>query len=340
MEDLKQNTNDIRGKIISIVLLVLILITIRYMLDLALLTFILSFLFYHIVTRIQKQSEKKMPFHIPDAVVLSIVYALFIGFLVILSNEALPKLADQVMWVANEFIRFDYSKVEAVMSPSITKAFAHIDFNYYISQAGVMMTTTATKAGSLAINFFIAMILSFVILLEKNTIKKLGANMATSRISFIYGYFLTFGGSFCKTFGKVMSVQVLIAFINCIISMICLKIIGFESILGIGFMVFFLGLIPVAGVIISLVPLCIIAFSIGGVIKVVQVIVMILVIHAIEAYILNPKLMSHKTRLPVCFTFIILLVSQHYLGVWGLLIGVPIFIFLMDILEVDYEVDK
>ncbi len=63
---------------------------------------------------------------------------------------------------------------------------------------------------------------------------------------------------------------------------------------------------------------------------------MICIVHAVETYILNPKLMSNRTKLPVCFVFIILLVGEHYLGVWGLLIGVPIFMFLMDILGVKF----
>ncbi|GJM80200.1 hypothetical protein HMSSN139_26960 [Paenibacillus sp. HMSSN-139] len=44
--------------------------------------------------------------------------------------------------------------------------------------------------------------------------------------------------------------------------------------------------------------------------------------------------MSNKTHLPIFFTFLILLVSEHFLGVWGLIVGVPIFIFLLDIVEV------
>ena len=61
---------------------------------------------------------------------------------------------------------------------------------------------------------------------------------------------------------------------------------------------------------------------------------MIAVIHAIEAYILNPKLMSSKTDLPIFYTFIVLIFSEHFFGVWGLIIGIPIFVFLLDILEV------
>jgi len=59
-----------------------------------------------------------------------------------------------------------------------------------------------------------------------------------------------------------------------------------------------------------------------------------MIIHAIEAYILNPKLMSSKTDLPVFYTFIVLIFSQQFFGVWGLIIGIPVFVFLLDVLDV------
>ncbi|MDL0236159.1 AI-2E family transporter, partial [Clostridioides difficile] len=133
-----------------------------------------------------------------------------------------------------------------------------------------------------------------------------------------------------------MKVQVMIAFINSVVSMIFLGFMGFPQIWALGFMIFVLGLIPVAGVIVSLIPLTVIAFNTGGITKVFGVLLMICIVHAVETYILNPKLMSNRTKLPVCFVFIILLVGEHYLGVWGLLIGVPIFMFLMDILGVKF----
>ena len=44
--------------------------------------------------------------------------------------------------------------------------------------------------------------------------------------------------------------------------------------------------------------------------------------------------MSSKTDLPVFYTFIVLIFSQHFFGVWGLIIGIPVFVFLLDILDV------
>lgn len=106
------------------------------------------------------------------------------------------------------------------------------------------------------------------------------------------------------------------------------------QIIALGLMVFILSLIPVAGVIISLVPLSIVGYSVGGIRYVVYILIMILVIHALESYVLNPKFMSSKTELPIFYTFLVLLVAEHFLGTWGLIVGVPIFTFLLDILDI------
>ncbi|MCB2484435.1 AI-2E family transporter, partial [Listeria monocytogenes] len=78
------------------------------------------------------------------------------------------------------------------------------------------------------------------------------------------------------------------------------------------------GLIPVAGVIISCIPLVLIAYSGGGFQDVVYILITVVIVHAIEPYILNPKLMSSKTNFPVFYPFIILIFSETFFGVWGL----------------------
>ena len=44
--------------------------------------------------------------------------------------------------------------------------------------------------------------------------------------------------------------------------------------------------------------------------------------------------MSSKTELPIFYTFLVLLVAEHFLGTWGLIVGVPIFTFLLDVIDV------
>lgn len=337
-QDCEKSNRDLKERIISWVVMALMFVTIWYMLNIVLLTFIITFIFYHLIDWVQRKRRELTPFsvQVPDGFILAVLYTVFILILIFASIELAPRMASYLNDLARVLITFDTDEMKAAMDPRFAEVMGHIDFNKYITEAGVMLATGVTAVGGFGIHLFLSLILSFFLLLEKKKIRRFGERLADSRISFIYEYWITFGTNFCSTFGKVMKVQITIALINSILSMILLTILGFPQIMSLGAMVFILGLIPVAGMIISLVPLSIIAFNIGGITKVVAVILMILMIHALEAYILNPKLMSDKTELPVCFVFIILLVGEHYLGVWGLLIGVPIFIFLMNALEVDY----
>lgn len=322
---------------VILVLLTMVVVTVWGMLDLVLLTFIITFLFYHLQRMIRRRLGKKISDKLPNGLLLFILYIIVLGVLALLSISFFPRLLLQITEIANLFINFDYNSMRDSLNPKLAQLLGEIDINQYISQAGTLLIGSVASIGAFGLNLLFGFLLSFMILLEKDKIYRFGETMKTSKIAFVHNYIMKFGGNFVNTFGKVMKVQVTISFVNCILSIITLAILGFPSIMGLGIMIFFLGLIPVAGVIISLIPLCLIGYATGGFKLVIAVIIMIIVIHGVEAYILNPKLMSNRTSLPVCFVFIILLVSEHYLHVWGLLIGVPLFIFLMKSFEVDYQ---
>ena len=64
------------------------------------------------------------------------------------------------------------------------------------------------------------------------------------------------------------------------------------------------------------------------------VLILIAVLHALESYVLNPRFMADKTELPVFIVFITLLISEHFMGVWGLLLGVPLLMFILDLFNI------
>jgi len=43
-------------------------------------------------------------------------------------------------------------------------------------------------------------------------------------------------------------------------------------------------------------------------------------IHAVEAYYLNPKIVSSYIKLPLSLTFLVLILSEHFMGFAGLVI--------------------
>lgn len=332
---------DKKDRILSIGVILIILITIWYMLDFVLLTFLITFLFYHLFLLIKKHNRKTIiGDSMPDRAIIIFIYVLVTGILTIIIVNLFPKIAEQTTELLRLVKKFDMDVILKTLPKTIRPFLEKLDFDKYVVTGGTFVAEGLAKIGGFALNVALSFILSFLLLLEKDRIHKFGLMMQDSKIGSVYGYMRSFGRNFTNTFGKVISVQALISTINAIVSTILLTILGFPQVMALGFMIWILGFIPVAGVLISLIPLSIIAFVIGGATKMLMVWGIIVIIHTIEAYVLNPKFMSNKTELPVCFVFIILLVSEHYLGVWGLLIGVPLFIFLMNALDVNFQEEK
>lgn len=132
----------------------------------------------------------------------------------------------------------------------------------------------------------------------------------------------------------VLEAQFFIALCNTLITTVILAIMQMPQLPTLAIMIFVLSLIPVAGVIVSVFPLAILGYSVGGYRYIIYILVMIVVVHALEAYVLNPKFMSSRTELPIFYTFVVLLAGEQLFGVWGLIVGVPIFTFFLDILGV------
>jgi predicted PurR-regulated permease PerM len=92
--------------------------------------------------------------------------------------------------------------------------------------------------------------------------------------------------------------------------------------------VFFAGLIPVLGVFISSVPILLVAFNIGGLHLMLLTLIMIVLVHALEAYVLNPNIFSAVFRINPVLTLIILYIGHRMFGMWGVLLGVPVSVYI------------
>ena len=263
-----------------------------------------------------------------------ITYALLIWGLYLGVTQYLPILVRQIVKMVNSVLQF-YSSNDA------TALYRYV--NHYISTAAIMnqvkhgltlAVSTITSVGAVAVTFFLSLILSFFYTLELNQTESFSRLFLTSRFSWFFQDIAYFGKKFTNTFGVVLEAQFFIAICNTVITTICLAFMKMPQIFALSLVVFIFSLVPVAGVIISTIPLGLVAYSVGGIRDVIYIIVMVIVIHTIEAYVLNPKFMSSQTDLPIFYTFIVLLVGEHFWGNWGLIVGVPIFTFLLDILGI------
>jgi predicted PurR-regulated permease PerM len=302
------------------------------MTNLLLLTFVFAFLMNSAQEFIVKHLKKITP--VKEKLVTITLYALLFAAITFAGVRYFPILVREVTGFINNFNVEELKVGSPVIDSFLAQAIQEIDLNNYIKSGVSITIDLASKVGSLSLQAFIAMILSLFFILEKKKVFIFLEKFKDSKLSGFYKYFSFYGTNFLNTFGKVMQAQIIIAICNSIISVCMLYILGFPNLATLWIMILILSLVPVAGVIVSLVPLSLIAFKIGGFAKVVSVLIMIAMVHGFESYVLNPNLMSAKVELPIFFTFIILLVAEHLIGVWGLLIGIPLFIFILEVLDV------
>lgn len=324
-------------------LLILVLIGLYLYLTKSLISlYLLTFIFAYLINTAQKFIYRHIHKYIPvnRSFIIGFIYAAVIALIVALIWVYAPKVIRESIAVISTIT----SSVKALLNTTDTGndflntllvQVKNIDISKYAENSGKLIFSFISSLGSFSLFIFMSLILSMFFMFEKSRIISFIGKFKTSKISWLYSDLRYFGLKFTNSFGKVLQTQILISFINSALSIIALWIMGFPNVLGLGFMIFILGMIPVAGVFISLIPLSLIAYSIGGLRTILYVLIMIIVLHSLEAYVLNPKLMSDKTKLPIFFTFLILFISEHFFGIWGLLVGIPVFIFLLDILEVD-----
>lgn len=271
----------------------------------------------------------------PTGVIVAITYILILLLLYFVITVYLPMIVGQISKMVKSVMAFyESDQMNGVMKY----------VNRYVSDKEIMtqakngmsiMMYTLTSAGHLTVAVFMSLILSFFYTIELKKMNEFTSLFIKSGIfKWLFQDIQYFGKKFTNTFGVVLEAQFFIAICNTVLTMICLAVMKMPQIIALGLMVFVLSLVPVAGVIISLIPLSIVAYSVGGIKYVIYIFIIIMAIHALEAYVLNPKFMASKTELPIFYTFLVLLVAEHFWGTWGLIVGVPIFTFLLDILDI------
>ena len=306
------------------------------MLSAILLTFIFTYIVVHWVRFVQRWIPR-----LPSLLVVLATYVVLIAAVYFAVTKYLPLLITQIVKMVNSVLKFYQSQDGSWLIKQL---------NHYISAKTVtaqvkhginLAFSTLTSLTKMAVTFFMSFILSFFYTIELKQMYSFSRLFLTSELfSWLFEDIYYFGKKFVNTFGVVLEAQFFIALCNTALTTICLMFMHMPQILALALMVFVFSLVPVAGVIISLIPLSMVGYSVGGIRDVIYIIIMIIAIHALESYVLNPKFMSSRTELPIFYTFVVLMVSEKLFGTWGLIVGVPIFTFLLDIMGVKSIGDK
>ncbi|MFC0213481.1 AI-2E family transporter [Paenibacillus chartarius] len=331
MDFMKQMFSNLSVRRFGILALICVLLfLIKDMLNIVLLTFLIAFVMNSLQKALSRPINRIIP--INSKIIVVLLYLALVALLVTSIAHYLPTAVIQIRQLKDLILSFRNAPLpEDEVARFIVMWVKDLNLQLYVKQSFEYVMRISNWGAT----FVLSLILSLVFILEKNRIAAFTSRLKDSKISWLYNELEYFAKKFVLSFGKVLEAQILIALCNTVFTVIGLWILGFPYLFALSIMIFLLSLVPVAGFIVSLVPLCIIGYNLGGIMMVLYVISMIAVLHAIEGYLLNPKLMSSKMNLPMFYTLIVLVFSEHYLGVWGLIVGIPIFVFLLDIIDVD-----
>jgi predicted PurR-regulated permease PerM len=181
---------------------------------------------------------------------------------------------------------------------------------------------------SVFLQFLLSIILSFLILWDLPALKAGITSLSTGRTADIYAEIAPGMSAFGVMLGRAFEAQTGIAIVNAILTSIGFLLLGIPSIALLATIVFFCSYVPVVGVMLSTLPAALFAFKLGGVTMVGWLFVMVLVVHAVEAYALNPIIYGRHMKMHPVAILMILLVGEHLFGIWGLVLGVPIAAFV------------
>lgn len=298
--------------------------------------------------RIHKMIER---YATPNLIV-SLLYVIFIMLMIFVFANIIPKVSTEI-W---EFIKRagDITKntqsivarLENTMNLNLglDKIVADILNTENIEKFWQTIISYIRDGGIILMKFLIALILSYIFILERTEIERFLKRIQWGNFSFFYEEWAIIAEKFWKGFWLIFRAQGMIALVNTVLTTIWLTLIGviwtgwaFPYMITLALIVFVFGFVPVFGTFISSAPIIIIGYGLWGWPIVVAIIAMIAIVHAVEAYYLNPKIVSSYVHFPVFVTFVILILAEHFFGLIGLLIGIPVTIMLIDL---THDIDK
>ncbi|MBU0754433.1 MAG: AI-2E family transporter [Planctomycetes bacterium] len=191
------------------------------------------------------------------------------------------------------------------------------------------MASTIEYTVTLAFHLILSVFLSFFIVWDIPRLKTLLKRLGTSRMQDFYHEVGPGLASFGSLMGRAFQAQALIAAVNTTLTCSAMYILDVPHKTFLCCIVFICSFIPVVGVIISSIPMVVVALPLpDGFIVALELVGCVLLIHFIETTLLNPKIMGDMLKLHPLLVLVILLVGEHFFGVWGLLLGVPVTVYI------------
>jgi predicted PurR-regulated permease PerM len=178
----------------------------------------------------------------------------------------------------------------------------------------------------------LAIVLSFILVMDWQRIGAKLKDLENSRIRTFYLGAAPHLLAFADILGKAFRAQAIIASVNTILTATALWYFEVPSIALLSTLVFLCGFIPIAGSFLSSIPILLFGAQAGGLPLALKLVAFIAGIHALEAYVLNPKITGNALHVHPILVLILLLIGERFFGIWGMVVGVPIGYYVISVL--------
>ncbi len=219
---------------------------------------------------------------------------------------------------------------DIISSPQYIKALENIQ-TFLTAHLGdiTLMTAAAIKnTASFFIQFFISVIFSFIIVFDIPRLYSQVQSLRNTRLREFYDTITPGLSTFSDVMGRAFAAQAMIAVCNTVLTYCGMLYLNIPLAELMSLFVFFCSFIPVLGVFISSIPISLVALQTHGFILMLEGIALITIIHIFEAYVLNPRIMGNFLKVHPLLVLSILFISEHFFGIWGLLLGVPVSVYV------------
>ncbi len=219
---------------------------------------------------------------------------------------------------------------EITSSPHYIKIIGNVQsfFTENLGEITLMIATVIKNTATFFIQFFIAVIFSFIIVFDIPRLHAQFQSLRHTRLQHVYDTVTPGLKTFSDVMGKAFAAQAVIAVCNTILTYFGMIFLDIPLAELMSLFVFFCSFIPVLGVFISSIPISLVALQTHGFILMIKAISLIAFIHVFEAYLLNPRIMGDFLKIHPLLVLMILFVGEHFFGIWGLLLGVPVCVYV------------
>lgn len=198
------------------------------------------------------------------------------------------------------------------------------------------ITKGVRSTGRALLHLVLGLILAVLFLFEREEVMR--ALAVPPPRSFL-GYLLSFFSYLSEAVVLTVKVQVIVAAVNAVVTLPVMMLLGLPHVVALMFMVFVFGLIPVVGNFVSGLILAILAYMKLGIPGVAIFLISTSVLHKVESYYLNPRLVAKHVDLPKLLLIISLIFWEHLLGIAGMFVSFPALYVLMRIRDHFRELD-